>query len=684
LSKFLDQAKTSLDRGDTHEAELKFRIVENLLRGSPRYQQARRDVEPGVVGLPLEDWSPALAARIRRRASPVPVSFVEKPLPGLSELRGLVAVRSAGREGRDLVFAGAAGLTLALARDGYRAGAPLPGSQARSLEVADVANSGELSLLTPAGLWMPGKSGYGKTPIPAGDRLLPIDYDSDGDLDLYVSAEGRDLLLRNNLDGTWTDVTAAALPPGVSSRAAVSADFDRDGDMDLLLVLRGGGLMLLDNLRGGRFVEKEAGLPRSGNFLEVTAGDLNADGRPDLVWSTESAAFVALNRGDGTFLPARELSAGGVPLLFDFDNDGHLDLFLASPAGSALFRNDGSGAFQRIEGAFPPARDAESVDIDGDGDLDLILVTAEGAAVLLENRGGNANGWVDVTLEGLPTGSAKVNRYGYGSELEVKAADLYVFRTVRRPVTHVGLGAARKADVLRILWTNGIPQNALDPPVKTLVREVQQLKGSCPFVYAYDGGRWSFVTDALGASPVGLLYDGVHQAPANTREWLVVPGSLLRPAGGKLLLDFTEELWETAYFDLAELAAVDHPEGVEIVSNEKMVPPPFPAKALFTISRPRTPRAFDETERDRTAEIAKTDGRYLGGFLATRYQGIVAAHDLVVELPEARQGRKIMLYLTGWIFYSDTSINVSVSQGKVEKPFGPILEVPDGRGGWRA
>jgi len=59
---------------------------------------------------------------------------------------------------------------------------------------------------------------------------------------------------------------------------------------------------------------------------------------------------------------------------------------------------------------------------------------------LLENRGGNANGWIDVALEGLPTGSAKVNRLGYGSEVEARAQDLYVYRVVARPVTRLGLG----------------------------------------------------------------------------------------------------------------------------------------------------------------------------------------------------------------------------------------------------
>ncbi|HEV8118267.1 MAG TPA: VCBS repeat-containing protein, partial [Thermoanaerobaculia bacterium] len=443
-------------------------------------------------------------------------------------------------------------------------------------------------------------------------------------------------------------------------------------------------MILLDNLRGGRFAEKAAGLPKSGAFLAAAAGDVNADGRPDLVWTTESEAWVALNRGDGTFLPAAEIPFGGSPLLFDFDNDGHLDLFLAGAKGSALFRNNGTGTFSRVEADFPAARDAEAVDWDGDGDLDLVLVTAAGGAALFENRGGNANGWLDVALEGLPTGSAKVNRSGYGSEVEIKAGTLYAYRTVARPVTHLGLDGMRKAEVLRILWTNGIPQNALSPRPRTLLREVQQLKGSCPFLYAFDGKTWHFVTDALGRAPAGLLYDGVHQAPADTREWLVVPGAMLRSSGGRLLLDFTEELWETVYFDLAQLRAVDHEAGVEIVANEKMVPPPFPEKAVFTVSNPKTPRALDEAGRDRTAEIRTADGVFLGGYPPTRYQGIVAPHGLILEMPEAGRARKVMLYLTGWILYSDTSINVSLSQGNANRPLGPLLEVPDGKGGWKA
>jgi tetratricopeptide (TPR) repeat protein len=691
LERYLGEARQALAGADARAASLKYRIVENLLKVSPRYQQARHDVEPGVVGLPLEDWSPALASKVRARAgSPLPLSFVEVPRGGLATLRGLSAVRAAGRDGRDLVFAGRTGLVVAArgARE-YELRPPLAGSFT-AVEVADVANSGRFDFAAPGALWIADGSGWRKTPAPQGDAVTPIDYDNDGDLDLYFSDSSGDRLLRNNLDGTWADATrSTGLPQPHASRRAIPGDFDRDGDSDLVLVRTGGGLLLLDNLRAGRFAVKPAGLPGQGDFRAAAAGDFDADGRLDLAWSGSEAAFTSRNRGDGTFSPAKALPAAGVPVAADFDNDGFLDLLLASSQGSsALARGDGAGGFSKWEaGPLPSASDAEPIDFDGDGDLDLALVTAGGEAALLENRGGNANGWIDVTLEGLPTGSGKVNRAGFGSEVEIKAQELYVYRVASRAVTHFGLGPRRKAEVLRVVWTNGIPQNDLSPRTRATVREVQQLKGSCPFLYAFDGRSWRFVTDVLGASPLGLLYDGVHQAPADTREWLLVSGRTLRPSNGRLLLDLTEELWEAAYVDLAELSALDHPRGVRIVPNEPMVPPPFRQERLFTISRPLVPRALDGSGRDRTKEIAREDSVYLGGFEPTRYQGIVAPHDLVLELPRARTAKRVMLYLTGWIFYSDTSIQVSLSQrgGKTSalRPFGPVLEVPDGHGGWK-
>ena len=134
VAKALADAQAAADAGDREAADLKFRIVENLLRVTPRFQQARHDVDPGVIGLPLDDWSPPLASEAAARAGePVPVTF--RPVQGaLASVHGAAVVRTGGPDGRDLVFAGPAGIQTARRSDAgaWRAGAPIPGRPSRS------------------------------------------------------------------------------------------------------------------------------------------------------------------------------------------------------------------------------------------------------------------------------------------------------------------------------------------------------------------------------------------------------------------------------------------------------------------------------------------------------------------------------------------------------------------------
>src|SRR5262249_45261576 len=153
-------------------------------------------------------------------------------------------------------------------------------------------------------------------------------------------------------------------------------------------------------------------------------------------------------------------------------------------------------------------------------------------------------------------------------------------RVVTDPITHFGLGHRTIADVVRVVWTNGVPQNHIQPGTNLTLVEKQLLKGSCTFLYAWDGNKYSFVTDVFWKSalgmPRGIMAGEVKYAvPNSTDEYIKIPGRALQPQNGFYNLQITEELWETPYLDKARLVILDHPDTTDVYVDEKFIVPPY-------------------------------------------------------------------------------------------------------------
>ena len=732
----LDQSRATLDR------------FVSLMKVTSPYQASLEEVrwaEGPIVGRPVLTFAPKDFISLhgsRGSAAVPPVRFVDATdEAGLARATsgdsaaaggatGAVATGDVDGDGTDDIFiAGpaAAGRPAAqlfrvqggFARDASeRVGISLPRG-ARFATFADYDNDGWLDLFAidvdgrghlyrnrGDGTFEETTAKAGVAELHGAGKAMFVDLDHDGDLDLLLVGGAARTVYRNNLDGTFTDATAAlGLAGGVTIDAAFG-DFDRDGRIDLVAT-GAGGASLYHNGGAERFgdVTAASGLPRGGDASVVSVGDYDNDGALDIfVAGAKGGAELWRNRGDGTFarddrsnaaLRAIGSSPARTATFVDYDNDGWLDLLVGGPSGVFLFRNDGTGGFIDRSTLIPPiARAAGATaiaiaDVDDDGDEDFLLVDRAGAPRLLRNDYGNNNLAVNVALKALRTGSGKNNTFGIGARLELRAGDIYQTRVATAPRTHFGLGPHLKADVLRVEWPNGVPQTVYLPGTDQDVVEREMLKGSCGFVYTWDGTRFRFVTDAMWRSalgmPLGLMGSTSAFAPAGaSQEYVRIPGEALQPRDGRYMLQLTEELWETAYADQVKLLTVDHPDSVDVFVDERFVPPGPVSLRIFQVGSRRLPlSAVDERGNDVLPALRASDDVYVSNMTPTQYQGVVEPHDLVLDLGPDAGKPDTHLFLRGWIYPTDASINVALGQQSKISLAPPSLEVRDASGKWR-
>jgi hypothetical protein len=214
----------------------------------------------------------------------------------------------------------------------------------------------------------------------------------------------------------------------------------------------------------------------------------------------------------------------------------------------------------------------------------------------------------------------------------------------------------------------------------------QRLKGSCPFLFAYNGKQMEFVKDAVPwSSAIGLRINTLGTARVEaTEEWYKISRDQLIPHDGYYDLRITAELWETYYYDHLSLMVVDHPQGTDIFVDERFVIPAAKLE-ITTVSTPhKIAHAVDDKGQDVTNRVSTLDGNYLDTFEKGSYQGVAKDHYVEVDLgDDAPSTGPLWLIANGWMHPTDSSINVAISQGKQEQAKPLSLEIPDGRGGWQ-
>ncbi len=689
--------------GDLEGAAVQLAFLRNVLLSEEAFRQdlgsLRASVE--VIADPVTDF-----LRLENpRSAPAPADdslefFSQHLLPSAMDSMAWIAAVALGNEALPAVFF-TDGRALRTLRDESWPfpGPNVPGPHAIAALDYDYDFRTDLVMAGPGGLRLLAQDsteafadatsslGLGAAIVDASyTGVWAADLDLEGDIDLVLALEGAGVrALRNNGDGTFAELDLFSDVP--APRNLVWADLDSDGDPDAVFLDGEGRLHARENLRQGRFrawAMQQDARPAA----DIAATDSNSDGVIDLLvlaadgsiarltrvanaWRTEDLAAGAGEAGDGSRL-----------LRADLDNNGGFDLLVAGPESARIWLQQDDYTYSLLPTTIG-ARVFSLASIRQAGRLDLVGLDQEGRPLLMAILSSKNYHWKQIRPRAAQAvGDQRINSFGIGGEVELRAGSLYQKQPITEPLLHFGLGEYALADIARITWPNGSVQAEFELLSDHVLSAQQRLKGSCPWLFTYDGDEMQFVTDFIWRSPLGLRINAQETAGIMTTEdWVKIRGDQLKARDGLYDVRITAELWETHFFDHVSLLVVDHPPGTEVFVDERFAfPPPELAVRVTGPMRP-VAGARDDSGRDVSEVVRERDEQYLDYFGRGRYQGITRDHYVEIvldeDVPEAS-----WLVAAGWIRPTDSSINVAISHGTQPPPRGLRLEVEQPDGSW--
>jgi thioredoxin-like negative regulator of GroEL len=563
--------------------------------------------------------------------------------------------------------------------------------------------------------------------------LTFVDYDHDGDLDLFItgkplsSVSRPNTLWRNNGNKTFSNWTQeAALGGTTPTTSAILTDLNNDRAVDLVIAGDSPAPTFFSNHREGPFGSTPLFTDTLPPTVSVTTLDFNKDGWMDILLSHSGAPGVTLWRNiDGKSfasvpLPLHGILSATAAIPIDFDNDGWIDIAAlvktAHGSGLRILRNLGPAGFVDVSAQLRlndlhlrSPRSLIAADINHTGAADLIITQEDGTAVLLTNRGGNRNHVLHISLRGLAD-----NKSGIGTKVEVFANGLWQkWEDNGQPEILAGLGSADKADLVRLLWPTGVPQDEIDVAATDdkPFTELDRRGSSCPTLFAWNGSRYNFISDVIGAAVIGHWVSPTKHNIPDPDEWIKVDGSQLQQRNGLFSLRFGEPMEEVNFVDQVRLVAIDHPSNSSVYPNEGFLSePPFAkqktiltsaahplagawddhgANVLSILSAPladqvaaSTPIAPSMQSHRMSGETDPPPPAYVRDFHNLPFAGFANLHSLTIDIGPWSPQHPLRLLLHGFIEYFSASSMYSAWQAGLA-PIPPYIEaqLPDGT--WR-
>ena len=520
------------------------------------------------------------------------------------------------------------------------------------------------------------------------------DIDFTGKLDLLAIQPGdAGLKVFRNLGSIYfKDITkTSGIPTQITGALKlVMDDWNNDDMLDLFIPRTGQPPMFLQKNRGAAHSPTNT-LPALPAATALATGDLNNDLRVDLVCLANGQLEITFNGlEDGPTLPLAKTGVTDISLV-DYDNDGWLDIF-AIGDGVQAFRNQGTAGFTDATAALGldsitgQVSQLAAADIDQDGDSDLLLARESGLT-FLRNDGGNANRQLKIRLYGN-----RSNASGIGIQIETTTSGLRLKRTVQSLPIEIGIGKNEMLQSLNARWFDLSLFN-LDVQVKRgetiTLTELILPTGSCPYLYGWDGERHRFVTDLLGASPLGLpAAEGIY-IDANPDEIVWIGDeSNFKPINGSYRLQITEELREILYLDEAKLLAVDVSSGTEIHPTTKLRPSgPYPPAGLTALAKRKLLHQAKRSDGlDITAALQANDDQWVSPLelRLPQLRGLAKPYSIELDFGPLDAGVPLALAMTGWLHFGGGMANIAASHHDgLPFPF-PTLEAQLADGTWQS